>query len=160
MSNKEKEGSTQDHINPIDPDKITDTPGLIPYPHNIGSPAFKPNEEGAIRSASMKAMEEQCEIQLDKIKEQIALLSSQAQEIKDRYEISKAVYASKMSFEPVVGNTYYLYARKEGDFVLSMIAPDQWGKSVPFKHFVSAVKLLGDKTWQVQESDQKSRLTN
>jgi hypothetical protein len=105
-------------------------------------------------------MEEQCEIQLDKIKQQIALLSKQAQEIKDRYEISKAVYAAKMSFEPVVGNVYYLYARKEGEFVLSMVAPDQWGKSVPFKHFVSAVKLLGDKTWQVQDEDQKSLLTN
>lgn len=158
MNNKEQE--KEDQLNPIDPDKITDTPGLIPYPHNIGSPAFKPNEEGAIRSASMNAMEEQCEIQLDKIKEQIALLSKQAQEIKDRYEISKAVYASKMSFEPVVGQTYYLYARKEGEFVLSMVEPTQWGKSVPFKHFVSAVKLLGDKTWQVQEDDQKSRLTN
>ncbi len=158
MSKKEQE--KEDTFNPIDPDKITDTPGLIPYPHNIGSPAFKPNEEGAIRSASMKAMEEQCEIQLDKIKEQIALLSKQAQEIKDRYEISKAVYASKMSFEPVVGKTYYLYARKEGEFVLSMVAPAQWGRSVPFKHFVSAVKLLGDKTWQVQDDDQKSLLTN
>lgn len=157
MSKKEVH---KEMINPIDPDKITETPGLIPYPHTIGSPAFKPNEEGAIRSASMKAMEEQCEIQLDKIKEQIALLSKQAQEIKDRYEISKAVYASKMSFEPVVGKTYYLYARKEGEFVLSMVGPEQWGKSVPFKHFVSAVKLLGDKTWQVQEDDQKSRLTS
>lgn len=156
---KQKE-EREEQINPIDPDKITEAPGLIPYPHNIGSPAFKPNEEGAIRSASMKAMEEQCEIQLDKIKQQIALLSKQAQEIKDRYEISKAVYASKMSFEPVVGNVYYLYARKEGEFVLSMVAPDQWGKSVPFKHFVSAVKLLGDKTWQVQDEDQKSLLTN
>jgi hypothetical protein len=157
--NKKKEDQDE-QINPIDPDKITEIPGLIPYPHNIGSPAFKPNEEGAIRSASMKAMEEQCEIQLDKIKQQIALLSKQAQEIKDRYEISKAVYAAKMSFEPVVGNVYYLYARKEGEFVLSMVAPDQWGKSVPFKHFVSAVKLLGDKTWQVQDEDQKSLLTN
>jgi len=158
MSNKDQE-QKKDFVNPIDPDKITETPGLIPYPHTIGSPAFKPNQEGAIRSASMNAMEEQCEIQLDKIKEQIALLSKQAQEIKDRYEISKAVYASKMSFEPVVGKTYYLYARQEGEFVLSMIGPDQWGKSAPFKHFVSAVKLLGDKTWKV-EDDQKSRLTN
>jgi len=160
MSKNQKEDD-QEQINPIDPDKITESPGLIPYPHNIGSPAFKPNQEGAIRSSSMKAMEEQCEMQLDKIKEQIALLSRQAQEIKDRYEISKAVYASSMSFEPVVGKTYYLYARKEEEFVLSMIGPNQWGKSIPFKHFVSAVRLLGDKTWKVvEDSGQKSRLTN
>jgi hypothetical protein len=44
--NKEQ---ANDVFNPIDPDKITDAPGLIPYPHNIGSPAFKPNEEGAIK---------------------------------------------------------------------------------------------------------------
>ena len=152
---QEKEG-----LNPIDSEKVTEFPGLIPYPHTIGSPSFKPNEEGTIKSTSMKAMEEQCEMQLEKIKEQIALLSKQAQEIKDRYEISKAIYSAKMSFTPVVGNTYYLYARREGDFVLSMIAPMEWGKSVPFRHFISAVKLLADKTWKVENTDQKSRLTN
>ncbi len=136
-------------VNPIDTDHITDKPGLIPYPHTIGSPAFKPNEEGAIRSSSMMAMEEQCDMQLQQIKDQIGLLSKQANEIKERYEVSKAIYASKMSFTPVVGQTYYLYARVEGEFVLSMVGPSQWGKSIPFKHFVSQVKLLGDRTWKV-----------
>ena len=146
-----KEG--QEIHNPIDIDKVTENPGLIPYPHTIGSPAFLPNKEGALRSSSMKAMEEQCDIQLDQIKEQIALLSKQAQEIKDRYEISKAVYSSRMSFEPVVGEIYHLYARSEGEFVLSMVAPNQWGKTIPFKHYVSSVKLLGDKTWKVVKED-------
>ncbi len=140
-------------INPIDPDKVSENPGLIPYPHTIGSPAFSPSKEGAIKSSAMSSMEEQCDMQLDQIKEQIALLAKQADEIKQRYEVSKAVYSAKMSFSPVVGQIYHLYAREEEAFVLSMVSPEEWGASVPFKHFVASVKLLSDHTWKVVRSD-------
>lgn len=140
-------------VNPIDSDKITDRPGLIPYPHTIGSPAFSPTESGAIKNSAMSAMEEQCDMQLDQIKEQIALLAKQADQIKERYEVSKAVYSAKMSFTPVMGNVYHLYAREEEAFVLSMISPEEWGASVPFKHFVASVKLLSDHTWSVVRSE-------
>jgi len=145
-----KQKSSDENIkNPIDPDKVTETPGLIPYPHHIGSPAFAPTEKGVIKSRSMKAMEEQSNIQLKQIQEQISLLAKQAENLKNRVEVSKAVYASDMNFEPVVGEEYYLYARKQEDFVMSMIAPEEWGKKPPFKHFVAAVVLLADRTWEV-----------
>jgi len=147
MSNEEE------IINPIDSEKITDRPGLIPYPHNIGSPAFAPTETGAIKHSAMSAMEEQCDMQLDQIKEQIALLARQAEQIKERYEVSKAVYGAKMNFSPVMGQVYHLYARKEEEFVLSMVSPEEWGASVPFKHFVASVKLLSDHTWSVVRSE-------
>jgi hypothetical protein len=141
----------KDFINPIDPETITENPGLIPYPHSIGSPAFAPNKEGSIKSNALAAMEEQCEMQLGQIKEQIELLARQAEAIRERAEVSKAVYASKMSFKPVIGKIYHLYARKEGEFVLSMVAPSEWGPKPPFKHFVASVKLLSDHTWTVTE---------
>ncbi len=140
-------------INPIDPDKITDSPGLIPYPHTIGSPAFAPTEKGIIKSRSMQAMEEQSNMQLNQIQEQIQLLAKQAERLKNRVEVSKAVYAADMNFEPVVGKEYHLYAREEGEFVMSMIAPEEWGKKTAFKHFVASVKLLSDRTWEVTRDE-------
>lgn len=147
----EKKKEENIFTNPIDEDKITPIPGLIPYPHAIGSPAFAPNKEGAIKRTAIAAMEEQCNMQMDQIKEQIELLAHQAERIKIRMEVSKAVYGASMAFEPLVGHIYHLYAREENDFVLSMIAPNEWNRKIPFKFFVSTVKLLSDRTWEIIE---------
>ncbi len=139
-------------VNPIDDDKITLIPGLIPYPHHVGSPAFAPTERGSIRSGAMRAMQEQSDMQLMQIKQQIDLLAKQAEQLRQRIEVSKAVYAAEINFQPVIGNTYHLFAREEGAFVLSMIGPDEWGARVPFKFFVASVLLLADHTWMVSSN--------
>ncbi len=139
----------KEFVNPIDKDKTTETPGLLPYPHAIGSPAFAPTKMGMVKKNSLSAMDEQCNMQLNQIKEQIELLARQAEKIEKRREVSKAVYSAKMSFEPIIGKEYHLYAKGEGNFVLSMVAPDEWGRSTPFTHYVSSVVLLSDRTWDV-----------
>ncbi len=149
MSTEKDEG----FINPIDKDLVAENPGFLPYPHSIGSPAFAPNEEGVIKSRSLTAMEEQCTRQMDQIKEQIALLARQAEAIKERVQTSKAVYSASMSFDPLVGETYHLYAREEDHFVLSMVGPKEWGMRIPFKHFVATVRLLADRTWDVVSTE-------
>ena len=143
-------------VNPIDPDKITDRPGHLPYPHHIGSPAFVPNESGAIKKRAFRVMHEQSDMQLAQIKEQIDLLAAQARKIQERIEVSKAVYGAEMSFEPLVGEIYYLYAGRENEFVLSMVPNDQWGKKLPFEHFVATVRLLADHTWEVLEKPESA----
>ncbi len=146
---KEKE----EFVNPIDPDKITLTPGHLPYPHSIGSPAFAPTSEGAIKSRAFRVMHEQCDMQMNQIKEQIALLAKQAEQLQQRVNISKAVYGAEMNFSPLVGETYYLYARENDSFVLSMIGNHEWGKKLPFKHYVATVRLLSDHTWDVTDNN-------
>jgi hypothetical protein len=135
--------------NPIDKDKITDQPGLIQYPHHVGSPAFKPMNKSLARSRSLNAMQEQTEINLIQIYKQMELLAKQASEIKSRVEISEKIYLSEIGFIPVINQTYHLYEREENVFVLSMIAPNEWTKKIPFRSFVATVKLLADHTWMV-----------
>ncbi len=43
-------------INPIDKDKVAEFPGLLAYPHNIGSIMVKPEDEGKIKSRALSAM--------------------------------------------------------------------------------------------------------
>ncbi|TAE64178.1 MAG: DUF2452 domain-containing protein, partial [Bacteroidetes bacterium] len=43
--------------------------------------------------------------------------------------------------------TYYLYQKRDDSFLLSLVAPKEWGGTGPFKQFISAVKLLADHTW-------------
>lgn len=96
----------------------------------------------------MAAMREQTEMQMSQLYEQMRLLAEQAQKIQRRVEISERIYAVKMGFEPIIGKTYYLYRRENGEDFLSLIAPDEWGNGRKLEH-VATVKLLADHTWEV-----------
>ena len=148
-------GSEVPFENPIDRDKVTDRPGLLPYPHHIGSPAFAPNKSGAIKHRGYRAMQEQSERELQRLREQMEVIARQANQLKDRLEVSKVVYEAEMNFEPIAGSIYYLYARREGHFVLSMIAPDEWRRNPGFKHYVASVRLLADHTWEIIEKNDR-----
>jgi len=138
----------KDIVNPIDKDKITETPGLLPYAHQIGSAVVKPEDIGRIKGRSMAAMYEQSQMQLDQIKEQIHLLALQAEKIKDRIELSNQIYEAKYGFEPLIGHVYYLYETSLGQRVLSMVAPSEWGRKNPYV-YIATVKLLADHTWEI-----------
>lgn len=135
--------------NPIDKDKTTDSPGTLPYAHHVGSVSIKPADKGRIKGRALAAMYEQTETQLDQIKEQMKLLVDQADKLKERVEVSERIYQADMGFEPVVGKTYYLYERANGRYVVSLVGPDQWGRTSPFRAFLGGVRLLADHTWEV-----------
>jgi hypothetical protein len=120
---------------------------VLPYASSVGSVAIRPTEEGAIKHKALLAMEQQTDMQLDQIREQIELLARQAQELRKRKELSLMIYEAKMSFTPIIGQTYYLYEKHDGTHLLSLVNPKEWGGSGPFKQFVSGVKLLADHTW-------------
>jgi hypothetical protein len=93
-------------------------------------------------------MEEQTNMQLDQIRKQIELLALQAQEIHKRKELSMLIYNAKLSFKPEIGQIYYLYEKNDGNHMISLISPQEWGASMPYKKFVAAVQLLADHTWK------------
>jgi len=134
--------------NPIDKDKIAQDPGLLPYASHIGSAIIRPVESGKDKGLGMKAMYEQSDQNLNRIKEQVELLIKQAQDIHDRIDISEEIYLASCSFKPIIGQTYYLYLRKDNTKFLSMVNPDEWGSNSTLE-FKCAVKLLADHTWKV-----------
>lgn len=143
-----KEKQEKDFVNPIDPDKITETPSTLPYAHTVGGAVIKPTKQGVIRSRSLSAMEEQTDMQLSQIKEQIDLLAQQAKKIQERKDLAARIYAAKISFKPEINHIYHLYLNQDEEHVLSMIGPDEWAKP-KFKEFLYTVKLLADHTWEV-----------
>lgn len=120
---------------------------VLPYASSVSGAVIKPTEEGVIRHKALTAMEEQTNMQLTQIRQQIELLALQAQEIQRRKELSVLIYGAKLNFTPVIGQVYYLYEKKEGEHILSMVSPKEWGRSGPFKKLVASVKLLADHTW-------------
>ncbi|MBC7948205.1 MAG: DUF2452 domain-containing protein [Chitinophagaceae bacterium] len=120
---------------------------VLPYSASVAGALIRPNEEGMIKHKALTAMEEQTNMQLNQIRKQIELLALQAQEIQKRKDLSLMIYNARLSFKPNIGQTYYLYEKNNGDNMLSLVSPKEWGPSGPFKKFIAGVKLLADHTW-------------
>lgn len=145
-----KEKQQKEFINPIDKDKIAENPHLLPYAHTVGGAVIKPIDKGKVKGLAVGAMYEQTEMQLDQIREQINLLAAQANKIKERVEISENIYQAEMSFKPLIGKTYHLYQRSNNKFLVSMVAPSEWGRKNPLD-FKATIKLLSDHTWEIMD---------
>jgi hypothetical protein len=121
---------------------------VLPYSSSVSGAVIRPTKEGVIRHKALTAMEEQTNMQLEQIRKQVELLALQAQEIQKRKELSAVIYEAKLNFAPVIGHTYYLYEKKDGSHLLSMVSPREWGGgSGPYQRFIAQVKLLADHTW-------------
>lgn len=143
-------------VDSIDLDKLkeftTDNPGLVPYAHSVGGAVVRPDDMNLVKSRAQKAMEEHASQQMGQIVEQIKLLAKQAEKIKKNVEISKDIYQAEIGFEPVIGETYYLYQKNKKTKLVSLIAPEEWGQNNQYE-FIAKIKLLADRTWQVLDSE-------
>ena len=140
-------------INPIDPDKITENPHSLEYPPHSGSALVKPEDQGKLKGRALSAMEHQTDMQLNQIYEQMQLLAEQAKKLQDRKSISEFIYQAEMRFEPLINHIYHLYRKEEGNFLLSLIAPNQWGRSKHTYEWIATVRLLADHTWDVLDKN-------
>jgi hypothetical protein len=139
----------KDFINPIDADKITENPHSLEYGHHAGSALIKPEDQGKLKSRALNAMEHQTDMQLSQIYEQMKLLADQAKKLNDRKSISEFIYQAEIRFEPFINHTYHLYKKSNGTYLLSLIGPNQWGRSGAELQFMATVKLLADHTWDI-----------
>lgn len=143
-------------LNQIDFERLremsAENPGLLPYPHTMGSALVKPEDMNNILARSLGAMEQQTEMQMQQIVAQMKLLADQAEAIQKRKLISERIFKADMRFEPLIAHTYYLY-QKGGRDILSLVAPGEWGrKAMRELTFVATVVLLADHTWDVRET--------
>ncbi len=136
--------------NPIDPKKVAKNPHSLEYGHHVGSAVIKPEEEGKMKGRSLTAMEFQTDQQLSQIYDQMQLLAEQAKKINSRKEISEKIYQASFRFEPIINHVYHLYEAEDNEKVLSIIGPDEWGRSRKNNYsYLATVKLLADHTWEI-----------
>ena len=70
--------------------------------------------------------------QWNKVNKKISLkfqeLKSDYEKLIDDFKWNEIIYNSKFSFEPVIGDVYYLYIDKSNEYFLSLINPESWKK--------------------------------
>jgi len=116
-------------------DKSTDNPGLLSYPHSIGSAPIKPeNTSSFINRATNKVNKE--------FKDRFERLKTEYESLLEELEWNKIIYESELRFEPVIGEIYHLY-QKDGKNFISLIGPDEW------KHkYLASFKFSHDLKWE------------
>jgi len=134
----------------------TENPGTIAFPHHSGSAIIKPTDKGKIKGRAVAAMHQQTESQMGQIYEQMQLLAEQAKSIQNRIEISERIYLAKINFEPLINHTYYMYQTAKSEDMLSLIAPEEWGRSSSMQ-YLATVKLLADHTWEILEEAEENQ---
>lgn len=99
----------------------------------------------------------QIEIQGQNILEQIDLLRKQAEAIVEKKRISKKIYDSTIKFEPIVLGIYYLYIVNEKEQMISMVGPNEWGRSLKNRlDYIAKIRLQYDHTWEILELNLKN----
>jgi hypothetical protein len=106
------------------------------YPTSAGAQGFDLPNVPLFRNESSKKMMDVFNREHQEIRERI-------EKMYDEYNTSIMLWESKISFEPIVGKSYFLY-NFAGELTLSLIAPNEWGRG---DDFVGEYLLNSDNKW-------------
>ena len=68
--------------------------------------------------------------------------------MRKQFTIMDLTTNGNLKFEPLIHHTYHLY-QKESEYLLSLVAPEDWGRSKTSLVYLATVKLLSDHTWEI-----------
>jgi hypothetical protein len=109
---------------------------LKPYATSASSPVIKPLHTASWKNDGIQRVNKQLKSKFDEVKKEYEALL-------EKFKYNDLIYNAKFSFEPVFGETYYLYLNKNKEHFLSIIAPEQCNFE-----FLGAFRLNTDKMWE------------
>ena len=94
---------------------------LLPYASQASGPVIKIPNVDAFKQKGVEKVSKQLQTELEELQGKIKKFVKSASD-------TQRVYTAKFKFEPLVGETYFLYKGDKEDY-LSLIPPEQWKKS-------------------------------
>ena len=111
---------------------------LLPYASQASGPVIKIPNIDAFKQKGVDKVSKQFQSELEELKGKIKDFVKTASD-------TQKVYTARFKFEPVVGETYFLYEGDQENY-LSLIAPNQWKKK-----FLGAYRLSSEYKWEYVE---------
>jgi len=125
----------------FDEEKETYNASILPYATTVGAPVIKVDDVALWKNRNISSANHLFETRFDELK-------SAYNKLMTEYEYNNIIYNAKFTFEPIIGETYHLYEKKDGPTFLSLIAPHECN----FKH-LGSFKLKADKIWERVDND-------
>ena len=117
---------------------------ITPYATNLGAPAIIPEDITSWKNANIHKVNHQFKSQFDDLKASYDLMMEQ-------FEYNNLIYSASFSFEPILGQVYFLYRKDNNDVWLSLIAPNECNWD-----YVGTFRLNSDKMWEQIEQENKN----
>ena len=108
---------------------------LIPYASRVSGPLIEVPNVDAFKKKGIEKVSKQLNAELVDLKKKIKTFVNEASN-------TQKVYSAKFKFEPVVGETYFLYQGNKGDY-LSLVPPENWAEK-----FIGAFRLSSEYKWE------------
>lgn len=109
---------------------------LKPYATSVGAPVITATDTTAWKNRSINKVNRKIDAKYKELKAEYENMMAE-------FEYNTLIFNSDFSFEPVIGEIYHLYNRKQGNCFLSLISPEQF----KFEH-IGSFYLNVDQTWQ------------
>jgi hypothetical protein len=110
-------------------------PRELVYGSNNGAPAIKLEDVGGWKQIQAQNANKIFTKKYEEIKDEFKKLV-------DEVSWNEFVYSATYNFLPVIGETYYLYEKRDGSPFLSLIAPTEWNMK-----FLGATRLESNNKW-------------
>ncbi len=114
---------------------------ILPYGTNVGAPVIKLDDVVTWKAKGIHNVNKELESKFNELKDEYNKLV-------EEYKWNELVYSSKFSFEPVVGETYFMYIGKDGKEFLSLISPKEWDLE-----YIGTFLLNSQRKWVLLEKN-------
>ncbi|WP_296313784.1 DUF2452 domain-containing protein [Winogradskyella sp. UBA3174] len=108
---------------------------LKPYATSLSAPVITTTDSLAWKNRNINKVNKHVQAKYNELKTAYT-------EMMQQYEYNNLVYGARFNFEPIVGQIYHLYKRKDESIFLSIIAPEECN----FNH-VNSFYLDADGIW-------------
>jgi hypothetical protein len=119
------------------PDSFVPDRKIKEYPTEIGSQKFQPDNISLFKIEKTQKIKTYFTSKFDEIQKQY-------QDLISEISLNERLYMAKHNFEPIFGQTYYLYKKQNFEEFLSIISPDEWIHNF---EFIGKYQLQTDGRW-------------
>ena len=110
-------------------------PRELTYGSNNGAPAIRLDDVSGWKQTQAQRANKVFTKKYDEIKEEFVNLI-------DEVKWNEFIYSATYNFIPVLGETYYVYEKKDGSIFLSLISPNEWNMKC-----LGSTKLDSNNKW-------------
>jgi hypothetical protein len=118
------------------PDSYVPDRKLKSYPTEIGSQKFSPDDITLFKIEKTNKLKHHYTSKFEEIQKEY-------QKLMEEISINERLYLAKHNFEPIPGQSYFLYQKENTEF-LSIISPKEWGNKY---EYIGEFKFLFDGRW-------------
>ena len=123
---------------------------FVPYALDRGAPKFELIDVKSKKDQNYNLATQQAQKEFENLKQIADVINKQAQQIKERLEISELIYHAEYNFVPVAGGDYWLVKDTKKDIlILCLLGPKDWSTDAPLSYnYIAEVKYLANGLWE------------